>query len=70
MDAKTKKLLADWGGPTIPFKYRYAALRPCSSALNGDVAVVAEAAQFQTDNAALGASSTFGCNAAMVMVTG
>jgi hypothetical protein len=58
-------------GVALPFRRYLASLRACEAALSGGGTVSAAAAQWQTsDAAAFGASATFGCNAAMMMVAG
>jgi hypothetical protein len=70
MDKKTIIDLADWRGPSVPWRYHYPSLRASGSRLDGDVSVAAAVIAQISDKAVLGASSTFGCNAAQVMVAG
>jgi hypothetical protein len=54
-------------GCSFPFRLRLTCLRPCGSLLDGDGTVSAAAIEWQSDAAALGASSTFGANVVQVM---
>jgi hypothetical protein len=56
-------------GPAIPWRWRYAALRPCSAPLDVSGTVTAAVAQFQANTAILGANGGLDAHASHVMLT-